>query len=81
MPSVRLLTEWYSHERRSRMQMKYVLDDSTTFWAVGVNQGVVACRAERCGKEVTMTVPLENCVKGEVGFLLCCIIVTRVSCI
>ncbi|BBN09410.1 hypothetical protein MPTK1_4g19570 [Marchantia polymorpha subsp. ruderalis] len=48
------------------IKMKYVLDDSTTFWAVGVNQGVVACRAERCGKEVTMTVPLENCVKGEV---------------
>ncbi|KAL2630102.1 hypothetical protein R1flu_014788 [Riccia fluitans] len=48
------------------IKMKYVADDSTAFWATGSNQGVVAGRAESCGKEITMTVPLENCAKGEV---------------
>lgn len=51
-------------------QMKYIDDDSTIFWAVGPNSGVLAMRAEHCGKEVTMTVPLENTVAGEVGSLV-----------
>ncbi len=51
-------------------QMKYIDDDSTIFWAIGPNSGVLAMRAEHCGKEVTLTVPLENTAAGEVGSLL-----------
>ncbi|CAK9869456.1 unnamed protein product [Sphagnum jensenii] len=47
------------------IKMKYIDDDSTIFWAVGPNSGVLAMRAEHCGKEVTMTVPLENTAAGE----------------
>jgi hypothetical protein len=48
-------------------QIKYADDDSTAFWAVGIQQTPIAARAESCGKEVTMTVPLENTAKGEVS--------------
>lgn len=51
------------------LQMKYADDDSTAFWAVGNSQTAIAVRAESCGKDVTMTVPLENAVKGEVSEL------------
>jgi hypothetical protein len=47
------------------LQIKYVDDDSTLFWAVGPKLGVLASRAEHCGKEVTMTLPLEHAT-GEV---------------
>jgi hypothetical protein len=47
------------------LQIKYVDDDSTLFWAVGPELGVLASRAEHCGKEVTMTLPLEHAT-GEV---------------
>ncbi|CAK9876092.1 unnamed protein product [Sphagnum jensenii] len=42
------------------VKIKYVDDDSTLFWAVGNKLSVLASRAEHCGKEVTLTVPLEN---------------------
>ncbi|CAM6090440.1 unnamed protein product [Calypogeia fissa] len=48
------------------IKIKYADDDSTYFWAVGNSQVAIAARAESCGKEVTMTIPLENTVKGEV---------------
>lgn len=46
--------------------MKYVDDDSTIFWAVGLNSRVIAGRAEHCGKEVQLTIPLESAASGEV---------------
>lgn len=46
--------------------MKYVADDSTMFWAIGPNSGVIADRAEICGKEVEMVVPFEGINSGEV---------------
>lgn len=46
--------------------MKYVADDSTTFWAIGHGSGVVAKQAEHCGKEVEMVVPFEEVDLGEV---------------
>lgn len=48
------------------LQMKYVDDDSTIFWAVGPNSGVIAARAEHCGREVQLTIPLESAASGEV---------------
>ncbi|KAJ7294164.1 hypothetical protein O6H91_Y274600 [Diphasiastrum complanatum] len=48
-----------------QVKMKYVDDDSTTFWAVGPKSGVIAERAEYVGQEVTMTVPVEG-TAGEV---------------
>ncbi|XP_051222670.1 uncharacterized protein [Lolium perenne] len=42
------------------IKVKYVLDGSTIFWAIGHNSGVVARHAENCGKEVGMVVPFED---------------------
>lgn len=47
------------------IKMKYVADDSTTFWAIGHESGVVAKQAEHCGKEVEMVVPFEEVNLGE----------------
>ncbi|KQK02519.1 extended synaptotagmin-1 [Brachypodium distachyon] len=46
------------------IKVKYVLDGSTIFWAIGHNSGVVARHAEHCGKEVGMVVPFED-ITGE----------------
>lgn len=46
--------------------MKYVADDSTMFWAVGPNSGVIAEHVEFCGKEVEMAIPFEGVNSGEV---------------
>ncbi|CAK9192592.1 unnamed protein product [Sphagnum troendelagicum] len=51
------------------VKIKYVDDDSTLFWAVGPKLGVLASRAEHCGKEVTMTLPLEHAT-GELTIKL-----------
>lgn len=51
---------------RPRVQMKYVADDSTTFWAIGPDSGIIAKHAEFCGDEVEMTVPFEGVNSGEV---------------
>ena len=48
--------------------MKYVDDDSTTFWAIGRNSSVFAAHAEHCGKEVLMVVPFEGTDSAEVLF-------------
>ena len=46
--------------------MKYVADDSTTFWAIGPGSGVLAKQAEYCGKVIEMVVPFEESAYGEV---------------
>lgn len=46
--------------------MKYVGDDSTIFWAVGADSGVIATHAGFCGKEVEIVVPFEGSDSGEV---------------
>ncbi|XP_043812421.1 synaptotagmin-5 isoform X4 [Manihot esculenta] len=47
------------------IKMKYVADDSTMFWAVGPNSGVIAEHVEFCGKEVEMAIPFEGVNSGE----------------
>ncbi|KAI0492503.1 hypothetical protein KFK09_026776 [Dendrobium nobile] len=47
------------------IKMKYVADDSTTFWAIGPNSGVLAKHAENCGQEVEMIIPFEDTNFGE----------------
>ena len=47
-------------------QVKYVKDDSTMFWAIGSDFGVIAKQADFCGKEVEMVVPFEGVSSGEV---------------
>ena len=46
--------------------MKYAADDSTVFWAIGPDSGVIARHAEFCGNEVEMVVPFEGVTSGEV---------------
>jgi hypothetical protein len=45
--------------------MKYVGDDSTTYWAIGPDSGVIAKHAF-CGQEVEMVIPFEEVNSGEV---------------
>ncbi|ESQ48067.1 hypothetical protein EUTSA_v10020065mg [Eutrema salsugineum] len=47
------------------VKMKYVNDDSTMFWAVGSDNGVIAKHAEFCGQEIEMVVPFEGASSGE----------------
>lgn len=46
------------------IKVKYVLDGSTIFWAIGHKSGVVAKHTEHCGQEVGMVVPFED-INGE----------------
>jgi NAD(P)H-hydrate repair Nnr-like enzyme with NAD(P)H-hydrate epimerase domain len=48
--------------------MKYVEDDSTIFWGIGNNTGVVARHAEEIGKAVEIIIPFEDDDMGEVAF-------------
>ena len=48
--------------------MKYVDDDSATFWAIGRNSSVLVAHAEHCGKEFLMVVPFEGTYSAEVLF-------------
>lgn len=50
-------------------QMKYVADDSTTFWAIGPKSGVLAKHVENTGQEVEMVIPFEDTNFGEVCFI------------
>ncbi|XP_039143434.1 synaptotagmin-5 isoform X1 [Dioscorea cayenensis subsp. rotundata] len=65
------LYEWdpssvkYNYLTSCEIKMKYVLDDTTTFWAIGPNFSVLAKQAEYCGKEVEMIVPFEETNVGE----------------
>ncbi|KAI9384384.1 hypothetical protein POPTR_012G056000v4 [Populus trichocarpa] len=55
----------YDYLASCEIKMKYVADDSTTFWAIGPDSGVIAKHAEICGKEVEMVVPFEGVTSGE----------------
>lgn len=54
------------------IKLKYVADDSTTFWAIGRKSGVMAKHSQNCGQEVEMVVPFEDPNFGEltVGLVL-----------
>ena len=44
--------------------MRYVDDGSTIFWASGENNQVLADRAEGCGKEIAMEMPINVTTNG-----------------
>lgn len=48
------------------IKLRYGADDSTIFWAIGPESGIIAAHAEFCGKEVEMVVPFEGLNSGEV---------------
>ncbi|KAK1301656.1 hypothetical protein QJS10_CPB12g00356 [Acorus calamus] len=72
------LYEWipssvkYDYLTSCEIKLKYFEDGSTAFWAVGPKCGVLAKRAECCGREVKMVVPFEGVNSGEltVGLVL-----------
>lgn len=43
------------------VKVKYVVDGSSIFWTSGIQNRVLADRAENCGKEVIMKVPFQGC--------------------
>ncbi|OVA04981.1 C2 calcium-dependent membrane targeting [Macleaya cordata] len=49
----------------SELKVRYVKDDSTTFWAVGPGSSVLAKRVESVGQEVEMVIPFEGNNLGE----------------
>ncbi|KAJ4960703.1 hypothetical protein NE237_020613 [Protea cynaroides] len=55
----------YDYLASCEIQMKYVADDSTTFWAIGPRSSALAKHAEYCGKEVEMVIPFEGINSGE----------------
>ncbi|GLT64210.1 hypothetical protein SLA2020_367170 [Shorea laevis] len=54
----------YDYLASCEIKMKYVGDDSTTFWAIGPDSGVIAKRAF-CGEEVELVIPFEEVHSGE----------------
>ncbi|KAE8124923.1 hypothetical protein FH972_019762 [Carpinus fangiana] len=54
----------YDYLASCEIKMKYVGDDSTTFWAIGHDSGVIAKKAF-CGEEVEMVIPFEEVHSGE----------------
>ncbi|XP_059455671.1 multiple C2 domain and transmembrane region protein 8-like isoform X2 [Corylus avellana] len=54
----------YDYLASCEIKMKYVGDDSTTFWAIGPDSGVIAKKAF-CGEEVEMVIPFEEVHLGE----------------
>ncbi|KAI9381047.1 hypothetical protein POPTR_015G046700v4 [Populus trichocarpa] len=55
----------YDYLASCEIKMKYAADDSTAFWAIGPDSGVIAKHAEFCGNEVEMVVPFEGVTSGE----------------
>jgi hypothetical protein len=47
------------------LQVRYVDDGSTIFWASGENNQVLADRAECCGKEIMMEIPINTTFNGS----------------
>ncbi|KAL3645365.1 hypothetical protein CASFOL_010545 [Castilleja foliolosa] len=47
------------------IKVRYVPNDSTIFWAIGADSGVIAKQVDICGKEIEMTVPFEGINLGE----------------
>ncbi|XP_022736056.1 synaptotagmin-5-like isoform X2 [Durio zibethinus] len=60
----------YDYLASCEIKMKYVTDDSTTFWAIGPESGVIARHSEFCGKEVEMVLPFEGVNAGELAVRL-----------
>lgn len=60
------------HLATCEIKIRYSDDDSTIFWALGPDSGVIVKHAECCGREVEMTVPFEGVDSGElvVGLIL-----------
>lgn len=55
----------YDYLASCEIKIKYVEDDSTIFWAIGPDSGVITKHAEFCGKEVELVVPFEGVNSGE----------------
>ncbi|KAM5571170.1 synaptotagmin-5 [Rosa sericea] len=55
----------YDYLASCEVKVKYVEDDSTVFWAIGPDSGVIAKHALFCGKEVEIVVPFEGVHSGE----------------
>ncbi|ONI09174.1 hypothetical protein PRUPE_5G221900 [Prunus persica] len=55
----------YDYLASCEIKIKYCEDDSTIFWAIGPDSGVIAKHAEFCGKEVELVVPFEGVNSGE----------------
>ncbi|XP_048499147.1 uncharacterized protein LOC104894581 isoform X5 [Beta vulgaris subsp. vulgaris] len=53
--------QWYS----KYFNIRYCDDDSTIFWALGPDLGVIVKRVECCGKEIKMSIPFEELDSGE----------------
>ncbi|KAK8521374.1 hypothetical protein V6N13_077483 [Hibiscus sabdariffa] len=52
------------------IKMRYVADDSTMFWAIGPDLGVIARHSEFCGQDVEMVLPFEGVNAGELAVKL-----------
>lgn len=59
----------YDYLASCGIKLRYVGDDSTTFWAIGPDSTAIAQNAF-CGKEVEMVVPLEGGQSGELAVKL-----------
>ncbi|KAK4800095.1 hypothetical protein SAY86_025460 [Trapa natans] len=55
----------YDYLASCEIKMKYVADDSTFFWAVGPESGIIAKHSEFCGEDIEMVVPFEGVNSGE----------------
>ncbi|XP_030521547.1 synaptotagmin-5 isoform X2 [Rhodamnia argentea] len=55
----------YDYLASCEIKVRYVADDSTIFWAIGPESGIIAKHAEFCGKEVELVVPFERASVGE----------------
>ncbi|KAH9621329.1 hypothetical protein KSS87_004863 [Heliosperma pusillum] len=55
----------FDHLATCEVKIRYADDDSTIFWAIGPDSGVIVNRAECCGKQVQMIVPFETVNSGE----------------
>lgn len=55
----------YDYLTSCEVKMRYVPDDSTIFWAIGTDSGVIARHADYGGKEIEMTLPFEGVNLGE----------------
>lgn len=55
----------YDYLASCEVKVKYVEDDSTIFWAIGPDSGVIAKHAAFCGNEVEIVVPFEGVHSGE----------------
>ncbi|KAI4350900.1 hypothetical protein L6164_005305 [Bauhinia variegata] len=55
----------YDYLGSCEIKMRHVEDDSTIFWAIGPDSGVIAKQALFCGDEVELVVPFEGVNSAE----------------